>query len=654
MADPILRFYTTGGALTNVLTGITGAQRGAAGAPQTFDVYNDKTGAGGAGVATARNVKLYVWVQMTTTDPPRGSGVEIVDSQFWKAQLTGVVFNPGGLVGPDYTVETTPLTKFGGRTPFVFPGAMPRQFGRRLVLEFDPTGGGGEISFEDIRISLDWAGGIDGRDIYADEIDGRGIVVPGGKRYFVLGGHTKEGIRLLLHPALANSVIVSSGNYLLADRVVKEQPYPTDPGAGYFDDNAADGAMVAGESYRTLLFEAPTGGISLVKGLKSATVPTDPASPGSGYTRLGRVTKHQGAALIAADVETDVLHDFAHVTADGTANDVVVGRYMGILGGTAHLKEGTAPVSGLLGPSLRSIIKLGTLGTFYGDGAAPILGEIPVGVADTDAGSNVTFVQQRAMMKSRGSRLGIQDWIEEAWHGAASGAPTSDLWMFGRMEQRALLQAPPYSVTTMDGLMVWARCDGFTTAGTLRATGTKLLATGAETAGTTEDVLVYELGQWARFRNRWNGTNGASTTAAMTAVGGLVATFEFHALDPWTDYDRLFHVRRLTLTIVPMSVNAACRFRLWKIPRVGAVDTIFDLTLGPGAARGFAAAQIGRPQVFPLSQFGANNCDVDIAAVHDKPVIQGHLDEGVALQISGITDLEYVKSRLDFDRLLCS
>lgn len=647
---PRLAFTTTGDVDTNTLTGMSGTQRGVTGGSQTYRVWNDRTN---IGASTARRVKVMVFYQMTVGSTYLSSGVEPADLGFIECRLTGNIVNPGNNTDPDAQAQGTEWTRIGGRQVFTLPLAIPPYFAREIQFRMNAPGGGGQISINDIRVGLMWDQGVTGLDIFADEREGRGVVWPGGPRWYaLLAGKELQGARLKRTSDFGGvnaKLLIEEMTFCLSDeviRTVKQESTGGGGAGGEFDDNAADGATGATQAYRIVTFKNPTGtGFTHVKGNKATSgSELPPSAPGVDYVPIGACSKPNVA--ISADITTPVnqgVHWPATLTAPGGSAVVRIGPYFIIQGGVVQ-DDSSQSTGTALNANATEYVKISSGGLITVDNVAPTAGEIFIGIAVTNGATQVTSTQRRAVIHGRGSHLlSFREVPLMPYQQDDEDNASGQFFALGALKSQ-VTGAIPQTIVMAGGHRIAVRITAFTTYGTMTATGDTVNGEGIATIGDTEVFRVNKVGDWFYSTKRFTGN------VALTTADTLVADVEGWAGEPWNDLDRPVHIRALALNIIPAVNNATVTVRLMKIPFSGAVQEIYNQTVafGTGVA---GIKQFRRMSIRPGGGAG-NITDQKLHLTPTQSVFDPWIDEGIYLIYETFVDIKSITGSLFVDKLM--
>lgn len=642
---PRLSFTTTGDVDTNTLTGMSGTQRGgAAGATQTYRVWNDRTG---LGATTARRAKVMVFYQMTVGATYLSSGVEPADLGFIECRLNGTVVNPTGNTDPEAQAQATDWTRIGGRTVFSLPLAIPAVFAREIEFRMNAPAGGGQISITDIRVALQWDQGVTGLDIFADEREGRGVVWPGGPRWYaLLAGKELQGARVKRETDFggANAVaLLEEMRFCLNDDIIRTPKHVT---SAFTDFDGAAAPTGATEAYRIVTYKDPTGTtFTHQKGLKATSgSELPPAAPGINYVPIASFSKPNDA--ISLDITAPVnsgVHWPASITAPGGSNVVRVGPYFIIQGGVVQ-DDSTQTTGTASNAGTTNYIKISSGGLLSINSTAPATGEVMVGIAVTDGATFVTSVQRRAVIHGRGSHLlSYREVPLAAYQEGDEDNVTGQAFGLGYLA-RQVSGAIPQTIVMAGGHRIAVRISAFTTYGTMTATGDTVDGEGIASIGSTEVFRVNKVGDWFYSTLRYTGS------VALTTTDTLVADVEGWAGEPWADLDRPVHVRGLALNITPKLDNATVTVRLMKIPFSGAVQEIYNQTVAFGA--GVAGIRQYRFMTIRPGGGASNLTNQKLHLTPQQSVFDPWMDEGLYLIYESIVDIKAITGSMVADKLL--
>lgn len=282
---------------------------GADGAWTEYRVYNDFGGVLASDDAVDWWVDLVA--RLTDSEPFIGSGIEVLDRYWLEYQRLGGV---GGA-----TIDPGPVEQWGPGRSMSLP-VLASGEGLRIQVRVAPHAG---ASVADAQISFSLA-------------QRRFLPVPAGLfrtagNGVALGlGHWDRnhllsvGGGVVENPAAAdNFVLVGDVELILAGLYVVELAQLLE-----FDDDAADGTMAAGESYRFRIY-ADASGVGSVKG-DGAVAPVEPDLPAGALFEIAGGTKTEGAVIEDADLEQRWVLDAWGFSSAGL--DYTIGKGRGVVG----------------------------------------------------------------------------------------------------------------------------------------------------------------------------------------------------------------------------------------------------------------------------------------------------------------------------------
>lgn len=564
--------------------------------------------------STATRITIYPIYQMNVGEAFLRSGVEPADSQWLYISMSGVE-NPLNGTSGDHGDWSSGWYSVGGGSPFVVNANIPRRFARHLQTYLSPLGSGSATSINAMEIVADWDRGITTQPAWSRQLHGDDVVFRGDwTRYALLRGQELVGFQVKPdNPNSADYVIVEPGFFQLGieglgwtTRFRYQIPSIAD---------AADGATSPGDAYKILVTKNPTGfgggssDFTFTKGDKAVSgSEIVPALPSLNDIPVAVITKVHGAVIAAANVEVTAVHDGGTITADGTGLDCVLGQWLTHQAGATQVDESEKAQTGLTnGATL--YVRTDAQNVPYVNAAEPISGATFHGRLVT-SGGNVTSVSNRQCYIAPSSYRSRRKSVSSPWHYPSSGT----IQFLGRLDGTVSgnVNSTPttQTVTFVGGHRVISRITTCTTPGTLRLTGTSVGGDGTETGSATEDLFVNKVDDWVMSQTRWMGSSANSSSVVLSSVGGLdVALTAFRCL-PWDNNGKPFHMARARLEFVPASDSASARLRLFKVPRSGALVTVFDT----GAKTDFSGSGSGSadtPMVLEAWTSGGTNCDTE-------------------------------------------